>query len=231
MESNDSGAGARPKKIGIILDGNRRFAMRAGKKAFEGHKAGYLKFKEFLAWAVDEHIETVAAYAFSTENWKRIPEEVEYLLNLFRSLLERELQELVEKNVRLICAGDVRRFPDDLRELIVGAEERTKHCTKLTLYLAISYGGHAEILDACRRAVEAGKAPESEKEFLDMLWVPMEPDLIIRTGGDERLSNFLSWQSAYSEFFFTPTLWPDFTREEFQQILGAYERRQRRFGV
>lgn len=220
-----------PKTIGIILDGNRRWAAREGLQSFEGHQAGYRRFKDFLKWAQEAGVETVVSYAFSTENWKRLPEEVDFLLDLFRHLLMREIEMLRDRNVRLFFAGDLGRLPEDLQKLARDAEVVTASCTGMRLYLAVSYGGHAEILDACRRAVVTGKAPETEEDFLQMLWVPATPDLIIRAGGEARLSNFLSWQSAYSELFFTPTLWPDFTREEFQQILDAYQRRQRRFGV
>lgn len=227
---NDS-PDAAPKKIGVILDGNRRWAKSRGMSAFEGHREGYRRFKDFLEWAGDARMTHVVAYAFSTENWNRVPKEVDYLMDLLRRALGKEIREMYDRNIRLLCVGDRTRFPEDIQGLIGDAETTTAECTGVTVYLAISYGGHAEILDACRRACVGGCIPESEEDFARLLWVPIEPDLIIRTGGEERLSNFLSWQSAYSELFFTGTLWPDFTREEFQRILVAYKRRQRRFGV
>jgi undecaprenyl diphosphate synthase len=224
-----------PQCIGVIMDGNRRWAKERGLVGTAGHLAGYEKLKEFLDWANEAGIKYVIAYAFSTENWKRDPVEVEYLMNIFRLALGKSTEEFKDKKVRLKIIGDKERLPKDIQELILKAEEKTKD-GELCLALAISYGGRAEILSAVKKLVAEKSSEEiqklEEKDFSDYVWtkdIP-DPDLIIRTSGEVRTSNFLPWQSAYSEWFFLNTYWPAITKAEFEKILFDYSSRKRRLG-
>lgn len=221
-----------PKSIGIIMDGNRRWAKSHNLPTFEGHRLGYSKLKDVMVWAKNKGIEYVTVFAFSTENWNRMPEEVYYLLDLFKFVLTDEIEVLIKDNIRIRCVGEVERFSEDLRVLITKAEEKTKNLSGPTLVLALSYGGRAEILDSAKRAIATGDLDISEDKFTDLLWTKgiSDPDLIIRTGGEMRLSGFLPWQSVYSELFFSKTLWPDFSEEEFVKILAEFSERERRMG-
>ncbi len=221
-----------PECIGIILDGNRRWAKAKGLSTFEGHKKGYEKVKDILQWAKESHVPFVIAYAFSNENWNRAVEEVSYLLGLFKTTLTAGVEELHAEGFRVRCIGELSRFSPELQELIRVAEERTRGNPGPTLVLALSYGGRKEILHAVLRATQAGKEALTESEFASYLWthdIP-DPDLIIRTGGERRLSGFLTWQSVYSELFFIDTYLPDFSKEEFQGILREFGTRERRMG-
>ena len=221
-----------PTCVGIILDGNRRWAKAQGLPTLIGHQKGYEKVKEVMEWAREAGVSFVVAYAFSTENWNRVPEEVSYLLGLFKKILTEEVEELYKKGFRVRCIGDLTRFSKGLQELIRAAEERTGANDGPTLVLALSYGGRKEILQAAERAVKEGKANITEEEFSSYLSthdIP-DPDLIIRTGGEKRLSGFLTWQSVYSELFFVDTYLPDFSKTEFQAILSAFGERERRHG-
>lgn len=221
-----------PRCIGIIMDGNRRYAKAKRLPALEGHRAGYFKLREVLRWAKDAGITELIAYAFSTENWNRTTEEVGYLMNLLREMIGRMTTEAKEENMRLIFLGERSRFAKDILEAIEHAEAETKDCTAFTFGIALSYGGRAEILDAIKRIPIDKQENISEEEFSALLWTKdmHDPDLIIRTSGEERLSNFLPWQSVYSELYFIETLWPDFTQEEFLDILTQYKERDRRMG-
>ncbi|MBI2618304.1 di-trans,poly-cis-decaprenylcistransferase [Candidatus Kaiserbacteria bacterium] len=222
-----------PMCIGVIIDGNRRWAKEKGLPSFEGHRRGYGKVKECAGWAKEVGVKNLIMYTLSTENWNRSKEEVSYLLDLFRTVLKEELDELVKGNTRVIFAGELSRFPKDLQKMMRESEEKTKSRTEQTLVIAASYGGRAEIVHAANALLKKGKSSVSEKDFSQYLWtagVP-DPDLIIRTGGEQRLSNFLPWQSIYSELFFSPTYWPDFSKEEFFKILEDYQKRSRRMGV
>ena len=223
-----------PRAIGIIMDGNRRWAKERGLPAFEGHRQGFEKFKEVAGWARDCGIKNMIVYALSTENWQRTKEEVSYLLDLFRRILKEEVGRLHEEGVRVIFAGDISRFPDDVRDMMEKAHEKTNGNTKHTLVIAASYGGRAEILHAINKLLIQKEVGEeiTEADVEENLWtsgVPA-PDIIIRSGGEMRLSNFLPWQSVYSELFFSKTYWPDFSKEEFMSILEQYSSRQRRMG-
>lgn len=222
-----------PLCIGVLMDGNRRWAKEKGLLALEGHKAGYEPFKQFIGWAKDVGIKHLIFYAFSTENWKRSEEEVGYILKLFRNVFKQDLEELKEKKMRMSFIGQISRFPKDIQNIIRELEEETKDNTAGTVTLALSYGGRAEILNAVNTLIKEGrKGSVTEEEFASYLWtkdVP-DPDLIIRTGGAMRLSNFLPWQSVYSELYFTETYWPDFDQEEFKYILEEYVSRERRMG-
>lgn len=233
MELSKKQARAVPRCIGVIMDGNRRWARAHGKLSLEGHSAGYEKMKEFLGWAREAGILYIILYAFSSENWNRSPEEVSYLMKLLKRACIDEVAYFKKENARIRIIGDRSRFSKDIADAIEHAEEQTKNCTGETLVLAVSYGGRDELVEAARKL--CGKAPaEITKEtFAENLWtngIP-DPDLIIRTSGEQRLSGFLLWQAAYSELFFTETLWPDFTRSEFEKALMFFASTKRNFGV
>lgn len=219
--------------VGFIMDGNRRWAKTHGLPTLEGHRKGYEALKAMVRVVHDAGIPHMACYAFSTENWNRSPEEVAYLMDLFAYAVRDVREGVVDKhavNVRFI--GERERFPETLRTAMREVEAGNHAGASLTVWLALSYGGRPEILSAVNRAVAAGKEVD-EEAFESLLWTSgmPDPDLIIRTSGEERLSNFLLWQSAYSELFFTKTLWPDFGEVEFQSMLDQYGTRQRRKGV
>ncbi len=221
-----------PNCIGIILDGNHRFARAHNLPLLEGHRRGFEKVKEVAEWTKDEGISHLMLFVFSTENWNRSKEEVSYLMDLFRHVLADEIEHMQEKGVRVLCIGARERFSPELQALMRQAEERTAGNKELTLALCLSYGGRAEIVGAVNRAIAAGKKEVDEETFARYLWtvgIP-DPDLIIRTSGEMRLSGFLPWQGVYSELFFTKTLWPDFTEAEFKSILEEFSRRDRRLG-
>lgn len=222
-----------PTSIGIIMDGNRRYAKAKGLPSLEGHRAGYEKMREVIHWCKDTGVRNLVVYAFSTENWNRSEEEVTYLLDLFRMVIETVVKEAKENDTRVIFLGERTRLPHDVVERIKWAEEETLSFSTFTLGIALSYGGRAEILDAIHRIKPEQLAMITEEEFSQLLWTKdiLDPDLIIRTSGERRLSNFLPWQSVYSELFFIEGMWPDFTREEFDRILKEYEARERRRGT
>ncbi len=219
--------------LGIIMDGNRRWARALGKPVFEGHSEGYKKLQDVLRWARDAKIPHVVAYAFSTENWQRSEEEVSYLMKLFRSVLENETKKMIEEKIGVRFIGDRTRFSEDLQEMMKKMEAATAAAPhQSTLHLAMSYGGRAEIVAAVNELAEEKATIVTEDAFAQNLWsYPMpDPDLVIRTGGEKRLSGFLPWQSVYSELFFVDTLWPDFSEDEFNSILAEYTSRERRHG-
>ncbi|HVB20259.1 MAG TPA: polyprenyl diphosphate synthase [Candidatus Paceibacterota bacterium] len=224
-------ASSAPVCAGIIMDGNRRWAKERGLSVLEGHTEGYKKLQEVVQWAREAGISHVVAYAFSTENWQRSKEEVGHLMKLFRSVLENETKKMIEERVRIRFIGDRARFGEDLRVLMENMETVTAVTYDTTLHLAMSYGGRAEIVAAVN-ALLAEEAIVTEDSFSQRLWShPMpDPDLIIRTGGQMRLSGFLPWQSVYSELFFTDTKWPAFTKGEFDSILAEFAQRERRRG-
>ncbi len=223
-----------PKSVGIIMDGNRRFAKQAGKALLEGHRAGYETLKEIARASRDAGVEVLTVYAFSTENWKRSKEEVGYLMDLLRYVLRKELGELMKEGIRIRYIGDLSRLDKDLQEDVARAEKETAHNTKLTLQTCLSYGGRDEILHAVRTLIAEKVDPASitPELFASKLYTAgyPDPDLIIRTSGEQRLSGFLTWQGVYSELFFTDTLWPAFTKEEYLGILKEYGERERRLG-
>lgn len=221
-----------PHSIGIIMDGNRRWAKAKKLPTFEGHRKGYETMKHVVEWAIESSIHTITFFAFSEENWKRTEEEVSYLMGLIKRLLVEEMEEAMEKNIRLRYIGDLSHFSSDIREGMKNAEEKTKHNTGINLVIAASYGGRQEIVRAVNRLIAAGKTEITVDDMnasVDTADLP-DPDIIIRTSGEMRLSGFLTWQSVYSELFFTNTLWPDFSKEEFMQILEGYTHRERRLG-
>lgn len=218
-----------PQCVGFIMDGNRRYARERGEETLSGHRLGAEVFKEVCRFVQEFNIPHAVFYAFSTENWQRSSEEVAYLLELFLELLG-DLSAVEDLRVRII--GRKSDFSAAIQEHIVTLEEKTTHNTGSTIWIALSYGGRAEIIAAVKEVMAAG-GEVSEDNFQDYFWskdMP-DPDLIIRTGGEQRLSNFLPWQSVYSELFFTDTYWPAFTKEEFTSILEEYATRQRRHGA
>jgi undecaprenyl diphosphate synthase len=222
-----------PACIGIIMDGNRRWAAAHGVPSSAGHQAGYEKLKEVAAWGREEGIGTAVFYAFSTENWKREQAEVGYLMDLLRLALAENFDSLRKENVRMRFIGQKERFDHDIVQGMERVEEETSRNTGGTVALALSYGGRAEILSAVNRLL-SGRVPSVDEEtFSARLWtagIP-DPDLIIRTGGERRLSNFLPWQGVYSELAFTDTYWPDFSQDEFRSILADFASRTRRRGA
>lgn len=221
------------KCVGIIMDGNRRWARARGLPVFEGHNEGHKKLQEFIRWAHEANVPHVVAYAFSAENWKRSEEEINYLMRLFRSVLEHETEKMVKERVRVRFVGDRSRFSEDMQKMMQEMERKTAAAYDGTLHLLMSYGGRAEIVAATNGLLARGATVASEDELVQQLWsYPMpDPDIVIRTGGEKRLSGFLPWQTVYSELFFSNTLWPDFTKEEFEQHVTEYRTRKRNFGV
>jgi undecaprenyl diphosphate synthase len=214
--------------VAIITDGNGRWAQRRGLPAIEGHRAGADVVKERLRDAVGFGIEELTVYSFSTENWARPADEVEGLMRMFAERIDRETPELDEEGVRMRFIGRREGIDAALVERMDWAEERTRANERITLFVAFNYGGRSEIVDAAR-----GFGGETEEEFRERLYAPEmhDPDLLIRTSGERRISNYLLWQCAYSEFVFRDELWPDFTREAFRAALDEFEARQRRFGA
>lgn len=218
--------------LGIIMDGNRRWARAQDKPVFEGHSEGYKKLEEALRWSREVGIPHVVAYAFSTENWQRSEEEVGFLMKLFRSVLENETKKMITERVRVRFVGDRSRFSEDMQKMMDAMEAATEKEYDITLHLLMSYGGRAEITAATNALLEKEAAVANEDSFAKNLWsYPMpDPDLIVRTGGEKRLSGFLPWQSTYSELFFIDTFWPAFTKEEFNAVLAEFAARERRRG-
>jgi undecaprenyl diphosphate synthase len=214
--------------VAIIMDGNARWARERGEPVLEGHRVGAQALKRTVKNAVRLGVAELTAYAFSTENWSRPADEVEGLMRMFAELIESETPELDEEGVRMRFIGRRERVSDDLRDRMAWAEKVTAANERMRLYVAFNYGGRAEILDAAARFEGGG-----EDEFRACLYAPdmRDPDLVIRTSGEHRLSNFLLWQSAYSELVFADVLWPDFDMEHLQEALRELEARQRRFGA
>lgn len=222
-----------PACIGIIMDGNRRWAKEHSLPVYEGHNEGYKRLQDVVGWARDAGVPHVVAYAFSTENWQRTEEEVGFLMKLFRSILENETKNMIEERVRVRFVGDRARFSADMQNMMQKMEEGTAtENYAVTLHLLMSYGGRAEILAAANSLLEEEATVADEGAFAKNLWsYPMpDPDLVIRTGGEKRLSGFLPWQTVYSELFFIDAYWPAFTKEEFDSILAEFSQRERRRG-
>ena len=223
-----------PNHIGIIMDGNRRWAKRHGLDALEGHFAALKNLHSLLEYVNEQQIKCVTIFLFSTENWSRSEDEIKGLFWLFEEALDKEAPYLHQQGVQLRHLGRLDELPNSLQAAIKKAVELTKNNTERTINLAINYGARAEILDATRRIIADGIPPQDidEKLFSSYLYTAGLPDvdLLIRTSGELRISNFLMWQSAYSEFYFTEVLWPDFNKKEFEKALITYSQRQRRFG-
>ena len=231
--------------IGIIMDGNRRWAKAKGLPTLLGHKKGYEKMKQVMQWILDRGVPILTVYAFSTENWNRSKEEVAYLMRLIKLALTKDLNDLHAKGVRVRVIGKKDELAPALQKAIHAAEEKTKDNTKGTLNIAINYGGRQEIVEAVKQIIIFLCHPERVKRVEGSLQAALieklisqhlytagipDPDLIIRTSGEQRLSNFLMWQSVYSELYFTPTLWPAFTEQDLDVALAWYTARTRNFG-
>ena len=218
--------------IAFIMDGNRRWAREQGKETWQGHTSGAETLKEVIGWVVEADIPHAIFYAFSTENWKRSEAEVSALMELFVANIQELLQTAEKQNFSLQFVGKRNDLPERLQVLINEAEEKTASYGNTTIWVALSYGGRAEIIKAVNQAVANGEAV-TEDSFSKLLWTAdmPDPDLLIRTGGEKRLSNFLLWQSVYSELMFTDTYWPAFTKDEFLRMVEQYAERERRKGA
>lgn len=228
-----------PVHVAIIMDGNGRWAKARGLDRSEGHVEGVNTVRRITEAASEVGVKYLTLYAFSTENWNRPQSEVDALMHLIGIAIERETPDLIRNNVRLTMIGDTERMPDEALRRLHKCIDATSHCTGLTLCLALSYSSRWELTDASRRIaseVAAGRLDirdideHTVSSFLTTASMP-DPDLLIRTGGDQRISNFLLWQIAYSEIYFTPVYWPDFSKAHFMEALGAYAGRERRFGL
>nr|WP_321265446.1 di-trans,poly-cis-decaprenylcistransferase [uncultured Sulfurimonas sp.] len=220
----------RAKHIAIIMDGNGRWAELSGKKRVKGHEAGAKVVKEITTYCSNhKEIERLTLYAFSTENWKRPRLEVEFLMKLLEKYLRNELPIYLENNVRFEPIGDIRAFSKSLQKTIKDVKEKTSHCDGLVQSLALNYGAHDEILRAVNR-LKIYEGDITEEMLSNTLDCKDGVDLLIRTGGDKRLSNFLLWQSAYAELFFVDTLWPDFSSNDLEKIIKSFTKIERRFG-
>lgn len=223
-----------PTHVAIIMDGNGRWAKAHGLPRVAGHRAGTENIRRILEACVDFGIKILTLYAFSTENWSRPPDEVESLMRLFGEVIDRETKRLKAQGVQIRHIGSLDRIPEHLKNKMLAAIEQTKDNDRIILNVALNYGGRAEIVHAIRRMMADGLTPEQVTEevvssYLYTAGLP-DPDLIIRTAGEMRLSNFLIWQSAYAEYYSTPVYWPDFDREELYKALVAYSQRERRYG-
>ena len=227
-----------PRHVAIIMDGNGRWAARHGVERVEGHRKGALAVKQLVENLADTGIEYVTLYAFSTENWKRSKEEVDALMELLCEFIDANLNIMLEKGLRLLATGRIDGLPEKSRERLKLAIAKTASNTRATLILALNYGGRAEIVDAAKKIASEVAAetlhPDEIDEtlFAKNLYLPEipDPDLLIRTSGELRLSNFLLWELSYSEIYVTDTLWPDFDKAELEKAIAAYGTRNRRFG-
>ncbi|GBD14377.1 Ditrans,polycis-undecaprenyl-diphosphate synthase ((2E,6E)-farnesyl-diphosphate specific) [bacterium HR25] len=223
-----------PRHVAIIMDGNGRWARERGLPRLAGHRAGTENLRRVIQRFADYGVRYLTLFAFSTENWQRPKREVQGLMRILGQVIRREVQHLHENGVRLLHIGSLEGLPPRLQRQVQEAIELTKENDRLTLVIAFNYGGRAEILEAIRQLLAKGIPPDdlSEELFAEHLYtadIP-DPDLIIRTGGEMRISNFLLWQAAYAEFYSTSVYWPDFSEEDIDAALLAYSRRKRRFG-
>jgi undecaprenyl diphosphate synthase len=223
-----------PTHVGFILDGNRRWARKHSIPEYDGHLAGYNALKEVMDGCFERDIKYVTIYAFSSENWKRDKSEVSGLMKLALQAISKDLKQLIERNVRIRILG---RRDGISAKLLAGfekCEEKTRHLTGGTLAVCFNYGGQQEIVDASRKCVQDGLAPEeiTEEAIAQRIYAPDVPpiDLVVRTSGEQRLSNFMLWRTAYSEFLFLQKFWPEMTKDDVTAMIEEYSRRQRRFG-
>lgn len=227
-----------PRHVAIIMDGNGRWAQRRHQPRLYGHKVGVESVQEIVEIAREIGVEILTLYAFSSENWKRPAAEVSGLMSILKSYVQSELSKMLQNNIRFTCIGDLEKLPVEVCEVLEQAKVRTAHNTELVLNLALSYGSRAELIRVVRKiaaACAAGTLNESEIDenlingYLDTAGM-VDPDLLIRTGGEARLSNFLLWQASYSEIYFTDVMWPDFRADAFLQAIADFQQRERRFG-
>jgi undecaprenyl diphosphate synthase len=227
-----------PRHIAIIMDGNGRWAQKRFMPRVVGHQAGVKTVRKIVEYCVQEKIQVLSLFAFSSENWRRPPEEVSLLMKLFSATLQTQIEKLHRNNIKLLCIGDRAAFPVALQEKIAQGEAKTQHNDGLILVIAANYGGRWDMCQAAQQVLEkitSGQLQDTRiteeliNQHLSTAGLP-EPDLFIRTGGEQRISNFLLWQLAYTEFYFTPTLWPDFGQSSLAEAIESFRLRQRRFG-
>ena len=245
MSSSESPAGdclldptKLPRHVAVIMDGNGRWAKKRFLNRIKGHEKGAETVRTIVRTCRELDISILTLYAFSTENWQRSKSEIAALMSLLERFLDSERQELMENNIRLNAIGQIERLPDSTRSILKKIMDLTQNNDSMTLNLALSYGGRDEILNMVRRIADKVKSGKLEPEaitsehIVEHLYTGQmpDPDILIRTSGEMRVSNFMLWQIAYSEIFITPTLWPDFTKEEFLKILFNFQNRERRFG-
>jgi tritrans,polycis-undecaprenyl-diphosphate synthase [geranylgeranyl-diphosphate specific] len=217
--------------IGIILDGNRRFAKKIGQSTWKGHEEGAKRVEELLDWCKELNVKELTLYCFSIENFNRPNEEVNFLMTLFRKFFKKfeNDKRIDETKVKIRFIGEKNLLDKEIQEIIKRLEEKTEKYNNFIINFALAYGGRQEILSAVKRLIEE-KKEINEKNFQDSLWTSDEPDLIIRTGGEKRTSNFLPWQSVYSEWLFLDKMWPEFTKQDLKEAIDEFEKRERRFG-
>ena len=220
--------------LAVIMDGNRRWAQARGLPAVEGHRRGYETLKKAVEWCLGRQIKYLTVWAFSTENWQRSEEEVNFLMELLKLAFVKELPFLQEKNVKLKIIGERKNLSSEIKEIISQAELATLNNTAMSLIVAFNYGGRDELVRAVKKIIQQGVAAKEAtgdliSQQLDTAGLP-DPDLVIRTSGEQRLSGFLPWQSAYSELYFMPKYWPEFTEQDLDQAITEFKRRQRKFG-
>jgi len=231
MENNNDQIKNYPKHVALIVDGNRRWAKRRGLPTLEGHRKGFEALETIVDSAKDMGIKCITAWVFSTENWTRSKDEVTYLFDLFRNIAEKYAKKFIENKTRFIHLGRKDRIDEDIRKVIEDLEEKTKDFTDYTFGLAMDYGGHDELIRTMKKLQDKGLEITKENIERNLDTASMPPvDLIVRTSGEQRLSGFLSWQSAYAEFLFPKVTFPDFTPEEFKLALEDFSHRERRFG-
>jgi undecaprenyl diphosphate synthase len=224
-----------PVHIGFIMDGNRRWAKERNLPTLEGHRAGlYDALIPLLDACMDRGVKYVTVYAFSTENWDRSKDEIDYLIGLMEDVFTKQIEKMQEKGVRINVIGRITDYPEKTQKLAHEAMERTKDNDKVIFNIALSYGGRDEIVTATRKIIEAGLKPEevTEERFKEYIFEAgqPDPDVIVRTSGEYRLSGFMLWQSAYAELYFTNVFWPDFNADELDKVIAEYNHRERRFG-
>ena len=221
-----------PNHIAIIMDGNGRWATKRGKPRLFGHRAGIESLKRTIFACLDFKIKVLSIFAFSTENWKRPKEEVDGIFNLVEEFTEDSFKPFMDNGVKIRTMGDLSKLPDKLKNLLLDLTEKTKHNENLILNIGINYGGRAEIVRAVNKVIESGAKECIEQDIINNLYtydLP-DPDLIIRASGENRISNFMLFQCAYSEFYFPKVHWPDFNKKQIQKAINAYQKRNRRFG-
>ncbi len=228
-----------PRHVAIIMDGNGRWAKKKALSRIRGHLKGVNAVREIVTACREWGIKVLTLYAFSIENWKRPAKEVNALMGLLKEYLEKECEEMIQNNIRLNAIGRIKDLPSEVQAILQETKKKTEHCTGMILNLALSYGGRSEILHAVQGVISDFQKEEIKPEeitvqrFSQYLWTRglPDPDLLIRTSGEFRISNFLLWQIAYTELYVTDTLWPDFNRKEMAKALADYQSRERRFGL
>ena len=225
--------GRLPKHIAIIMDGNGRWATKRGLPRNMGHRAGCETLKKIVEHLYNLGIKYATFFTFSTENWKRPQEEIDGIMKLVKEYVDADTSDFVKKDARVIVSGDYKKFPQEIVTALDRVIEKTKDCKTFTLNLAINYGGRDEILRATNQAIKQGKELSDQQEFASLLYTSdmPDPDFIIRTSGEMRISNFMLWQMAYSEFYFTKTYWPAFKEKDLEKALIDFQKRKRRFGA